>query len=344
MALAGGGVGLAALATLAAIALLAGHARERWLWGAQVATPFVTTARGDLRVGRSVARSAGRPPSVVPFNLPFENCGHPTGCGYYRFPARELSAVRAYGAVPMLNWSSLSIPLSVREPALALRNVAGGAFDSYLRTFAHAAARWGHPFLLRFNWEMNGTWFPWEAGANGNDAAEFVAAWRHVHDIFVAQGARNVSWVWCPNVDFEHTLTPLRELYPGDRYVDWTCLDGYNFGDLHGPGGWMTFNQIFASTYRQVVAIAPSKPMIIGETASSETGGSKAAWIANLFTELPRYAKIHGLVYFDKYDGRSDWPFTTSRSAQRAFRAGIADPAFATNTYATQSAVPIPPP
>ena len=48
---------------------------------------------------------------------------------------------------------------------------------------------------------MNGNWFAWMEGVNGNQPGEYVAAWRHVHDIFTAVGATNVSWVWCPNVD-----------------------------------------------------------------------------------------------------------------------------------------------
>ncbi|MGA2014383.1 MAG: glycosyl hydrolase, partial [Solirubrobacteraceae bacterium] len=212
-------------------------------------------------------------------------------------------------------------------------DVAAGDFDSYIEQFAQAAAQWGHPFLLRFDWEMNGNWFPWDAGANGNTPAEFVAAWRHVHDIFAMEGATNATWVWCPNVDFEHRFTPLAQLYPGSAYVNWTCLDGYNMGNLNGAGGWMTFNQIFASSYNTIAALAPAKPMIIGETASSATGGNKAAWVSNLFAELPHYPNIHAFIYFDKYDGSDDWPLDTDPSAVAAFKAGIARPAFTSNSY-----------
>ena len=76
-----------------------------------------------------------------------------------------------------------------------------GRYDEYIREFAEEARAWGHPFFLRFNWEMNGDWFPWSEGVNGNPSGEYVAAWRHVHDIFAAVGATNVTWVWCPFVD-----------------------------------------------------------------------------------------------------------------------------------------------
>jgi hypothetical protein len=64
---------------------------------------------------------------------------------------------------------------------------------------------------------------------SGNDAPLYVSAYRHIHDLFVAAGATNVVWAWCPNVTAVHggnrnTL----DYYPGDSYVDWTGVDGYN--------------------------------------------------------------------------------------------------------------------
>jgi beta-mannanase len=108
---------------------------------------------------------------------------------------------------------------------------------------------------------MNGDWFPWDEGVNGNTPGQFVQAWRHVHDIASAVGATNVTWVWCPNVT---PINNLGEFYPGDAYVDWTCLDGYNWGtDPNGHLiGWQTFDQIYHSAYQAVLAIAPSKPLM----------------------------------------------------------------------------------
>ena len=112
-----------------------------------------------------------------------------------------------------------------------------------------------------------------------------------MHDIFEEVGATNVSWVWCPNVDFANKLTSLPELYPGNSYVDWTCLDGYDWGSnpagASSGDGWQRFDQIFQSTYNEIVnTVAPGKPMIIGEVGSTEDGGSKAAWISNMLSEI----------------------------------------------------------
>jgi len=290
----------------------------------------------SLRVTSHLARLLGKAPSVVPFNLPFEGCSE--SCNYYTFPTAQMNAVNQYGAVVMLNWASMSSPLSVSEPAFSLAAVARGDYDSYIRAFAVAARQWGHPFLLRFDWEMNGNWFPWAEGANGNTPGSYVAAWRHVHDIFASVGATNANWVWCPNVDWQHQFIDLHELYPGNSYVDWTCMDGYNFGSLGGSTpseGWMTFNQIFSSTYSEIASIAPSKPMIIGETASTAHGGDKAAWITDMFNQIATgYPLLRGLIWFDAAQGNDDWYLETDHPALNAFTAGITNPSYTTNSFA----------
>ena len=142
---------------------------------------------------------------------------------------------------------------------------------------------------MRFDWEMNGSWFPWSEGVNGNQPGEFVAAWRHVHDIFAAVGADNVTWVWCPNVDPDNLFLDLASQYPGDAYVDWTGLDGYNWGlNPAKPDRWRNFNELYSATYQRIVnTIAPDKPMLIGEMGSTEQGGSKAQWIEEALSRDP---------------------------------------------------------
>ena len=118
-----------------------------------------------------------------------------------------------------------------------------------------------------------------------NTPSDWVAMWRHVHNIFTSVGARNVSWVWCPNwTSAPFTYTPVSRFYPGDRYVDWTCLDGYNADDP-----WLSFSQVYGRSYQTIVKhIAPTKPMMLGEVSSTEAGGSKATWIRNMFAALGR--------------------------------------------------------
>jgi hypothetical protein len=314
-----------------------GKAKERTaatrsiLWGALVGDQLTgDQAPWDMGGPRKLEAMLGKRMSLVHFMAPFSHCSS-SGCGYYDFPAEEMRTIRRHGATPFFSWSSQSIPSSEVEPDYQLGDVISGRYDAFIRDWAGEAKRYGHPFFLRFNWEMNGDWFPWAEGANGNQPGEYVDAWRHVHDIFNEVGATNASWVWCPNVDFEGRLQNLRSLYPGDEYVEWTCLDGYNSGSNPAkPDRWRSFDQLYARSYAEVSGrIAPSKPMILGEIACTEQGGSKAEWIGEMLRALPRrYPKIHGLVWFDKFEDELDWPLETSQSAVEAFAAGIDDPRF----------------
>jgi len=300
-------------------------------WGALVGDQITGhQAPWDMGGPRSLEGMLGKRMSLVHFMAPFAHCSS-SGCGYYRFPAAEMQTIRSHGAIPFFSWSSQAIPSTEVQPDYQLGDVISSRYDGFIRGWARDAKRWGRPFFLRFNWEMNGDWFPWSEDANGNRPGEFVRAWRHVHDIFTEAGATNPIWVWCPNVDFEDKFRDLGSLYPGDDYVEWTCLDGYNSGTNPAKDDrWRSFDQLYRHSYEEIVnEIAPTKPMILGEVASSEQGGSKARWIADMLRALPGgYPKVRGLVWFDKFEDGMDWPIETSQSAIEAFAAGIRVPAY----------------
>jgi beta-mannanase len=184
---------------------------------------------------------------------------------------------------------------------------------------------------------------------NGNSPGQFVAAWRHVHDIFAAAGATNATWVWCPYADTEKNLRRqrLKSLYPGDGYVDWTCLDGYNWGQNPvNPRPWRSFSEIFDPAYNLLTKkIAPRKPLMLGELASSPYGGHKALWIKQMFQKLPRdYPRVRALIYFNTVDRTVDWPLETSPNAARAFALGIHKGIYANNRFGELATSPIPAP
>jgi hypothetical protein len=315
-------------------------------WGAWVGDQLTgTEAPWDMSAISKFEAMTGKSASVINFSSPFADCsGSP--CSFYGFPTEEMERIRQHGSIPFFSWGSQATPASLNEPDFQLSDVIAGRYDSYIRSWAEAAREWGHPFFLRFDWEMNGNWFAWMEGVNGNQPGEYVTAWRHVHDIFTSVGATNVSWVWCPNVDPGHKLRNLASLYPGDEYVDWTGLDGYNFGtNPAAPRGWMTFNQLFRSTYDEITEeIAPSKPLIISEVGSSEDGGSKAQWIAEaLKSARTEYPQLRGLLWFEKYDDGMDWPIETSSSATAAFAEGIKNPAYLGDSFASAAPGPIQP-
>jgi hypothetical protein len=316
-------------------------------WGATIGDHITgTQAPWDMSSVSRFESSVGKAVSMINFFQPFANC--PSGnCSFYKFPSGPMDLIRGHGSIPVFTWASQSTPSSLNEPDFQLSDVISGRYDEYLRGFAEESRDWGHPYFLRFNWEMNGDWFPWSEEVNGNQPGEYVAAWRHVHDIFTAVGATNATWVWCPNVDPAGSMQDLAPLYPGDEYVDWTGLDGYNWGtNPASPKGWKSWDGLFRDTYDEITGqIAPSKPMMIGETGATEIGGSKAAWIKDALGRIPtEYPSIRALLWFDKFDDGMDWPIETSSSATAAFAEGIQHSSYLGNSYGSlgSGTVPVP--
>ena len=174
---------------------------------------------------------------------------------------RRLDAIIDRGSRPIISWVP-AIGSSLNQPEFRMRAIADGAHDAWIRPWAHELAVWGKKVHIRFAYEMNGDWAPWCVGVNGNTSADFVDAWRHVVDVFRQEGATNVKWIWSPNVEVPGQTTPFADVYPGDAYVDWIALDGYNWGTSRGWGQWRSFSSIFGSSYAAVTALS-SRPLMI---------------------------------------------------------------------------------
>lgn len=254
------------------------------------------------------------------------------------FAPGPFESTRARGAIPLVD---------LDPDGETLASLASGTRDKELEQwFSDAATKFGYPLFLRWSWEMNGTWFKPYGPESAASPSLYVSVWRHLHDLAVAKGVNNISWVWCPNVSFSGS-TSLKALYPGDAYVDWTCMDGYNRGQNPiKPEGFKSFSEVFSQTYNEILAIAPSKPMMIGETGSTEMMGliphpKKFEWISEgLAVELPSsFPKIEAILWFnwnapDEVTGeRWDWQIESSAAAESAFRNVISSPYYATNSF-----------
>lgn len=316
-------------------------------WGATIGPQFTGgTPPWDMNAVSDFENqdAGGKKVSVIAFGETFHATAWYGPSGVGAFQTTPMQTVRDAGAIPELSWSSTNHD-NPTDPAYTNQAIANGSQDAYLTQWAQAAKAWGHPLFLRFDWEMNGDWYPWSPGNNGSTAANFVAMWRHVHDIFTSVGATNVNWVWCPNIDQTGTTwTDMQSLYPGDAYVNWTCLDAYN-----GGSPWTSFHDLISSSYDRILGFAPSKPMMIAETATTENGGSKATWITDLLSGLTsQFPDIHALLWYDDQTpgpgGNTDWPVESSPSSIAAFTAGIASSDYFSNQYGTLSASPIPAP
>jgi beta-mannanase len=285
---------------------------------------YVSGAPWDPAKLDTYAALVGGRPSLIEW---YQDWAHP---GVREFDPVKMDAVANRGALPVVTWNPWDDSAGASQPAYTLRTISAGAYDSYIRQWAHDAAAWGRPFSLRFAPEMNGDWFPWGMGVGGNTSADYVAAWRHVVDIFRQGGATNVSWVWCPNIADAPQVT-FASLYPGDSYVDWVGLDGYNWGASQPNDPykhWTAFSDLFGASYAALMSLT-AKPMIIAETASTELGGDKAQWITQgLLTDLPaRFPNVRAVIWFDE-NKETDWRVNSSATALTAFRTVVVSAPF----------------
>lgn len=198
------------------------------------------------------------------------------------------------------------------------REIAAGRHDAYLRQFARDVRREGVPLRITFAPEMNGNWGAYQLSAR-NTPADFVHAWRRIVNVFRAEGAP-VRWVWTPNILYPGMPSSYRALYPGGEWVHEVGLDGYNWGSTNPWNRWLSFRDTFAPSYRELKRVAGTKPVQLGELASVEQGGSKAAWIREMCAALPGFGQIRRAFWFHLKDGRVDWRLTTSQAALDAFR------------------------
>jgi beta-mannanase len=226
----------------------------------------------------------------------------------------------------MITWQPWNHRNSINnQPEYQLQDITNGNHDAYIHTFARDAAAYGKTIYLRPMQEMNSDWFPWGVCTNGNSPSQYAPAYRHIVDIFRAEGASNVKFVWTPNI--QTNCSNYQTLYPGDTYVDWVGLDGYNWGTSQSWSTWQSPTQLFKASYDELVSVASGKPAMIAEYGSAEQGGDKAAWIRDLYldavpNQMPNIKLI--MVYHEVWSG-VDWRVNSSAASMAAYREATGD-------------------
>jgi mannan endo-1,4-beta-mannosidase len=226
------------------------------------------------------------------------------------FQARFASTARAHGAVVLVQ---------MLPKGYSMASIAAGHSDAYLRKYAQAVRAFGHQVILSFAAEANGPWYPW--GYHHTPPKTYVAAWRHVVNVFRKVGASNVTWMWDVNVSgsSKNNTGPIRDLWPGRQYVTWIGMDGYYIRPTD------TFSSVFGPTLRAVRRIS-AKPTIIGEVGIGPLSGQARA-LPGLFAGIRRNHLL-GLVYFDAGQNQGlyhqDWRLEGRKPALAAFGRGAA--------------------
>jgi hypothetical protein len=226
-------------------------------------------------------------------------------------------------------------------------DVAAGAYDDVLSRQARGIAGLPGRVFVTFEHEPEQA-----AKANRGTPQDYVAAWRHVHQVFDSQGATNVTWVWVV-MGWLPGLQRAALMWPGNAYVDWVGFDAYN-GAGCGRGAvdvskWRSFTEAVAPPYQWLVTHGPSygieadTPLMIGETGSVPHPSEEvrtADWFAQIPASLQSLPRIRAVTFWDSVIGACDFRLRGSAVVGTALRraaAELAPPASRTRTN-TQSA------
>ena len=219
------------------------------------------------------------------------------------------------GMLPMFSWRPLLVKNgndNTKDTCASAKDILSGKYDTQIKQQANGLKQYKVPVLLRWNYEMTDNEYNYcfnnaqQVKTNiAQSGATYVAVWKYIHDIFVAQGATNVQWVWAPsaniysNKDGSIDTATWKLFYPGNSYVDWIADDQYNKTDT--PESYATDVNI-AHFYSQMAPLG--KPLMQSETAANadpaQNPDPQTKWLSTIRTAMDtQYPAFHALIYWN---------------------------------------------
>lgn len=203
------------------------------------------------------------------------------------------------------------------QPDFSYQTILNGKHDKYLASFAEQTRSYQGPIILIPFSELNGNWTPWSGTKNGNTPEKAVQAFRYVHDFF--DNVPNVKFGLAVNAasvpdTYENRIDAY---YPGDEYVDYVGVDGFNMGvPLE------SFSDIFSSPLKTLSKYG--KPMFIFSFGTTESR-DKADWMNDaLNIQMPKYPLLKGFVYFNENKERN-WLLWSDDNTLEVFKNYISE-------------------
>jgi hypothetical protein len=228
-------------------------------------------------------------------------------------PISTLNAIsNQYGAIPLLSWNCGD----------SNANVAAGADDQLITSYANALKQYGKPLFLRWHWEMNLVRGHPQCADSPNS---YIAAWRHIWSIFRAEHVDNVAFVWCPSANKSQYAANFAGYYPGNSYVDWIAGDAYSRAYQGSPN----FQELWKPFYDWARATDPAAPIMVAETGSGANAvGDPKGQIQSTYLNSALHAianhgpmsAIQAFLYFDAPGPDGSWDLD-ARQGFEAFRA-----------------------
>ena len=248
--------------------------------------------------------------------------------------------------VPLgLIWESGYTPFVNLNTSYTLRQLNSGSstIDNQIRAMADAFKNWRNDGLAKNEnrkaflaplQEMNGNWVSYFG-----TPANFKTAFAHIQSIFKQQGADSaVRWVFAPNGWSDPSDPPFEDYYPGDSTVEAIAFSSYNSGYCPSAA-WKEWDGpavVFGPYIQRMRTMAPSKPIIIAQTATTawDKSGfnqqSKNNWLTNSYNYLANENGVVGIIYYNKALNQTcDWPFYQPNGTKYdGYRVGIANSAY----------------
>ncbi len=254
--------------------------------------------------------------------------GSGDGTNANKLPGSEVQTLIDDGYTPMITWEPMFLDydrLAAEQPSLA--DINNGNYDSYITNFANQIATYSGNVQIRFMHEMDGNFYPWCVPVNGFDADLYKNTYRHVVDIFNAQGATNVEWVWCVN-GLSMPQQPNNwfvNYYPGDNYVDIVGVDVYNHPIVTPTPTWRSLIYEGGHQMYYMQKYFSHKQMYIPEVGCRErysnenNSQSKAYWIENVAKLFKSVYDDYDAIMWFNVDKEHDWRINSSPEALTAF-------------------------
>ena len=273
---------------------------------------------GELTALPTVEQTLARPLSIVPVYLNWNES----------ITVTDLDQVTATGGIPLITWGCGAKDV----------NVTAGGYDKQIDSLAAKLAQFQAPVFLRWFPDPNTTTDSGTVCLANSGAAGYVAAYQHIHDRLVADGASNVTFVWSVDTTTPQSSQSWSSFYPGAHDVDWIAADGYAISATTA-----SLANDFGTWYSEFSA---EKPLMIAQTAA--VPDLQAQYITQLSTVPVQFPLVRAVIYFDAPDVRSghSYQLDPQSTGARQFAALSAMPAFqpartATTTSATVPADPV---
>jgi hypothetical protein len=271
-------------------------------------------------------KMVGQKPSY--YLLPHRGFSHVT-TGITSSSLTQIEQCASLGVIPFITYFAGDAVRSFAD----LDGIANGDYDKEIRYAAKDLKAIGETyggFFIRTMEHMNTSWYAnW---GSVKSPEKFKKAWLKIWNLFESEGANHyATWVFNPYVPDPFGIASW--YYPGDKYVDWIGMSGYNMEGLDVHLSASRVNTLFKNPYKRIYRKYANKPIMICEIATHQLP-YKPKWIDTAFNLVKtRYFGVKGLSWHSKQWKKNsmvymDMRIDSSPESIQSYKKCVSDPYF----------------